>query len=199
LHAVKVERGLHGRCSLVDARLLLPEDLDTLAEYCAGSSGVAIDAPECPSTAPHRNDLNLSPKFRTARCCEVASAQAPGLPAVAWVTPSADAEIPGWMQVGFQVWERLKDLNPMEVYPHACFFQLSGNRMPKSKQRTEGLLERVALLGLRLDLPPGIEVWSHDGLDAAVAGFVATQGRRGAIKVPHECDNWDGSELWVPG
>ena len=102
------------------------------------------------------------------------------------------------MEVGFSVWSLLRDLDPMEVYPHACFHRLNGNIRPPSKRTAAGRMVRLGLLRARLVLPPGGDRWSHDVLDAAVAALVAAQGRRQAEQVPHECPDYDGSELWVP-
>jgi predicted RNase H-like nuclease len=82
--------------------------------------------------------------------------------------------------------------------PYACFCQLKGGKAPANKQKAEGRLQRVELLRTHLDLPAGVEAWSHDGLDAAVAALAAYQRRAGALQVPHWCANFDGSELWVP-
>jgi predicted nuclease with RNAse H fold len=195
--AVKLE-GTDGLPSVADVRVFVPDDLDKLEQFCDGASAVAIDAPAMLSTYPHGDDEDLPPKFRPARCCEVASLKVAGVPAVPWITPLAGAEVSGWMHTGFRVWEALSSHAPMEVYPHACFYRLNGGKQPVSKQKAEGRLERVGLLRSYVELPVGAEVWSHDGLDAAVAALVAHQGRDGAVQVPHECTNFDGSELWVP-
>ena len=197
IYAVKLE-GTDGLASVADARVFLPDELDDLAQFCDGASAVAIDAPATLSTNAHGNDDDLPPKFRQARCCEVASLRAAGTPPVPWITPLVGGEVSGWMQTGFRVWEALSSHAPMEVYPHACFYRLNGSKQPVSKQEAEGRLQRVELLRAHLDLPVGADVWSHDGLDAAVAALVAHQGREGAAQVPHECVNFDGSELWGP-
>lgn len=197
IYAVKLEAG-NGSPVVADARVFLPDDLDELAQFCDGASAVAIDAPATPSTNPHGADGNLPPKFRPARCCEVASLRVAGIPAVPWITPLVGGEVSGWMQIGFRVWKILSRHVPMEVYPYACFYRLNRGKAPVSKQKAAGRLQRVELLRAHLELPVGADVWSHDGLDAAVAAFVAHQGREGAARVPHECANFDGSELWVP-
>jgi hypothetical protein len=183
--------------SVVDARVFVPYGLDALVEFCAGSSAVAIDSPGGPSLGAHRTDPTLPPKFRTARCSEVASWEAPDVPAVPWTTPEASVVPPSWMATGFRVWQALGHLRPMEVYPYACFYRLNGSTRPPSKQKLEGRLRRIELLGSRLVLPLGIEMWSHDGLDATVAALAAAEGRDGADLVPHQCARHDGSELWV--
>jgi predicted nuclease with RNAse H fold len=195
IYAVKVMVG--EAVSVVDARVYLPEALDGLVAFCAGSSAVAIDSPAGPSVGAHYRDMDVPPKFRSARCSEVASWEAPDVPAVPWTTPLASVDPPGWMATGFRVWQALSRHQPMEVYPYACFYRLNGSKRPPSKQQPEGRLRRAELLRRWLDLPLGIEVWSHDGLDATVAALVAAQGRKGADLVPHQCAHHDGSELWV--
>jgi predicted nuclease with RNAse H fold len=197
IYAVKLQAG-NGLPSVADARVFLPDELGELDEFCGGATAVAIDAPATLSTNPHGDEEDLPPKFRPARCCEVASLRTAGVPPVPWITPLVGAEVPGWMQTGFRVWEVLRSHAPMEVYPHACFYRLNGSKQPVSKQKVEGRLQRVELLRAHVELPVGADVWSHDGLDAAVAALVAHQGREGAVQVPHECANFDGSELWVP-
>jgi hypothetical protein len=184
--------------SVTDARVFLPGALEDLVAFCLGSTDVAIDSPAGPSLGAHLFDGAVPPKFRSARCSEVASWEAAGVPAVPWTTPMASVDPPGWMSTGFRVWQALGEHRPMEVYPHACFFRLNGSKRPPSKQRPEGRLRRVELLRNRLEVPLGIEVWSHDGLDATAAALVAAQGREGAVLVPHHCADHDGSELWVP-
>jgi hypothetical protein len=198
VHVVKLGPAPDGRHAVVATRVFPASELAPLGDLCAGASGVAVDAPERLSRDPHGHDAELPPKFRSARCCEVASLQAHGWPAVPWVTPSAGAPVPRWMDVGFAVWALLRDHVPMEVYPHACFYRLNGNTRAASKRTTAGRVARLDLLRTRLVLPPDADRWSHDVLDAAVAALVAAQGRREAEQVPHECPDYDGSELWVP-
>ena len=78
VHAVTVETAPDGRRVVVATGTFSASDLAPLADFCAGASGVAIDAPERPSRDPHGEDADLPPKFRHARCCEVASLRAPG-------------------------------------------------------------------------------------------------------------------------
>jgi hypothetical protein len=109
-------------------------------------------------------------------------------------------EVPGWMAVGFRVWDALKaeGHQPMEVFPAGCFHLLNGNKWPAKKTTVQGRIDRVELLRSHLALPRDVEMWSHDALDAAGASLVAYQGRAGAIKVTHGCATPDGSELWFP-
>lgn len=47
-------------------------DLESLREVLEWAFVVAIDAPEALSTSPHADDEVLPPKFRSARCAEIA-------------------------------------------------------------------------------------------------------------------------------
>lgn len=83
----------------------------------------------------------------------------------------------------------------IEVYPHACFRVLAGKKLA-SKQTAAGTAERVSLLqeaGLEIQ---GLEMWSHDSLDAAVAALVAQRksiGSATAVSCGH-----DDSAMWLP-
>src|SRR3990172_1764730 len=60
---------------VVEATVVQPSEEAALRVLCAGGAAIAIDAPSDPSTAPHRGDPTLSPKFRVARCGEIALGQ----------------------------------------------------------------------------------------------------------------------------
>jgi hypothetical protein len=61
----------HG--SFAGGRIYAATELNADVEWAAGANVIAIDAPAKLSTAPHGSDDELSPKFRTARCAEIAS------------------------------------------------------------------------------------------------------------------------------
>lgn len=80
-------------------------------------------------------------------------------------TPASVTESPGWMQMGYVVYERLKQLGyrlyphgehplqVLEVYPHASYCAWVG-RVPLLKHTLEGRLQRqLALHELGLDVP----------------------------------------------
>ena len=82
-------------------------------------------------------------------------------------TPSHVDHCPAWMQVGFDLYKRLKELKFqsysngsaghkfLETNPHACFFMLL-NRNPLPKQSLEGRLQRQMILhycGLKITDP----------------------------------------------
>lgn len=192
IHVVVVDPHL----SLKETIVMDVSDLEGLPLVVAGCEVIAIDAPESLSTTPHSGDDTLSPKFRAARCAEIALGRRHKI-WVPWVTPSSKELCPQWMQVGFQVYERV--MRPgrrvVEVYPHAAFRTLAGGPIPP-KSSAYGLFARSDLLrhaGLRVG---GLEMWSHDSLDAAVAALVALhvgEGTAEAVGCGH-----DGSTIWLP-
>ena len=190
LHAVAIE----GR-RIVDALVVAPGELDRLVAFCIGTGGVAIDAPSEPSTAPHADDIALSPKFRGARCGEVALQRQARI-SVAWVTPAAGAE-PPWMAAGYALWSALRSAGhePIEVYPAGAFRTLAGAAVP-NKQTVAGAAARWRLLDPFVDRPLGADVWGHDGVDALAAAVVAMLAAEGRA-VRHGCDH-DGSAIWLP-
>ena len=190
LHAV----ALAGR-SVADALVVPPGELDRLVAFCHGAGGIAIDAPSEPSTAPHASDLDLSVKFRGARCGEVALQRQARI-SVAWVTPPAGAE-PPWMAVGYALWSALRadGHEPLEVYPAGVFRTLAGGAVP-NKRTVAGAAARWRLLAPFVDPPTAADVWSHDGVDALAAALVARLKAEGRA-VGHGCGH-DGSAIWLP-
>jgi hypothetical protein len=174
-------------------------DLAGVVAFAAGARDIAIDAPAQLSTAPHRGDESISPKFRTARCGEVALGQQAGI-WVPWVTPDDAAKVAGWMQVGFDLWAALRAAGhePLEVYPAGVFRVLAGGVPPRKTTRA-GLRARIDLLAPVVALPPMIEMWSHDGVDALGAALTAHQKATGiAREIGHDAATCDGSAIWLP-
>lgn len=170
-------------------------EIDALVTSISGATLVAVDAPDRLSTAPHRSDTSLSPKFRTGRCAEIALGRDYGI-WVPWVSPSS-MPLDGWIRVGLDVFARLDSagVRAIEVYPQACYRLLAGARLPK-KQSTAGVRTRLELLSAAGVSAPHLSMWSHDGLDALVAALTAHQaqtGRATAVTCGH-----DGSAIWVP-
>ncbi len=188
--------------------------LERAVERLAPAGVVAIDAPEKPTTEPHASDpAPLSPKFRTARCAEIALGREHGI-WVPWVTPQAE-RAPQWMHVGFELFRRLAECGTraIEVYPYGAFRTLadrqirpgqspggtiesegegatpSANRLAP-KRTLEGRLQRIWLLReLHAGEPSidrsGLEGWSHDMLDALIAAEIALDCLHGrAQRVP---------------
>ncbi|HEX4978493.1 MAG TPA: DUF429 domain-containing protein [Acidimicrobiales bacterium] len=160
----------------------------------SGVARVAVDAPDAPSTGAHHADGGLSPKFRLARCGEVALGREHRV-WVAWATPRA-APFAAWMQTGFELHRRARDagLESVEVYPHAAFQTLAGGRRLPTKTSPAGVRARVDVLSAAgVDGPRFLEMWSHDALDAAVAALVAID----SDAIPVSCGH-DGSAIWLP-
>jgi len=159
----------------------------------------------CPgglSEGCHLGDDRLAPKFRGARCSEVALRRA-GI-AVPFVTPQRVSEVPAWMTVGFSVWEIATEVSAgvVETYPHGIFWRLAGRQL-FHKQRAEGRDARIATLRQHLELPADVERWGHDAIDALACAWLAwCVNRGGAVEISCTADlDWplhDGSSLWLP-
>ncbi len=199
LHVVVVDTALEP-FPIVAATVVLPTEGDALRSLCAGAQAVAIDAPSDPSSAPHAADATLSPKFRVARCGEIALGQ-DHRSWVPWVTPEAVDTSPAWMQVGFHVWQLLRDAGhaPMEVYPSGAFRALAEAKLPK-KSTVDGRSARRDLLERHAGLPKDAATWGHDLLDATVAALVAAWSVTGGpvAAARHDHDGADGSAIWIP-
>ena len=199
LHAVVLSAAADGRGEVEEARTFDSTDLAGVVTLAEGVDAIAIDAPVELSTAPHRADQSLSPKFRTARCGEIALGQQAGI-WVPWVTPADPAKVSGWMTVGFATWAALRAAGhePIEVYPAGVFRVLNGTVPPK-KSRLAGLRARVALLAQHVALPDSVDMWSHDGLDATAAALIARWSRDGrAERIGHAAPTCDSSSVWIP-
>jgi predicted nuclease with RNAse H fold len=184
------------------AEHLRGEMFTDLAELLRDVSTVAIDAPEALSLGSHQGDMRLARKFQRARCSEVALRQR-GI-AVPFATPMAGEPLPSWMVTGFSAWRAAKAAAPtvVETYPHGIFWRLAGRQL-NGKQRDEGRAARRAVLAPLVHLPPGIDFWPHDALDALACALLARSVQHG------EADNitcaddpdWavhDGSSMWLP-
>jgi Protein of unknown function (DUF429) len=194
--------GLEERPQIQASVLSHPVDLELLGRFVDGAAQIAIDAPAEPSDLPHAADLRYAPKFRRARCGEVALRRQ-GIP-VPWVTPARDAEPAPWIATGYGVWAflRARGATPVETYPHGIFWRLAGSPV-LHKQRPFGHLRRVeALRQTALDVPQ-IEMWSHDALDALAAAWVARlvardQAERIDCRDDLDWPDHDGSSIWLP-
>ena len=104
------------------------------------------------------------------------------------------------MRVGFAAWAtcRAAGREPLEVYPAGAFRVLAGTRVP-SKATPEGLAARRQLLATEITPPPGFAMWSHDGVDAAVAAVTAAHRARGdATGYGHAAAGCDPTAVWMP-
>lgn len=181
-----------------------PDELEGLLERLVRmDGGVAIDGPSAPSLLPHDADPSLSPKFRRARCGEIALGRARGI-WVPWVTPAAGEPMPGWMAVAIRVHAAFSatGTETLETYPQAIFRTLADATLaPKST--VEGKRHRVGLLERAGVVAPGSGTWGHDWIDAAGAALVALHRATGrAVAVTCPADGGfphDGSAIWLPG
>jgi hypothetical protein len=198
LHVVTLTDG-GPRLAVLDARVLTTDTIDELSEIAAGAAAIAIDAPAGPSRGCHATDTALAPKFRTARCGEIALGQQARI-WVPWPTPRAETDAPPWMRVGFAVWAACRPTGPvpLEVYPAGAFRVLAGTKVaPKSTP--EGLRARRRLLATAVTPPTGFAMWSHDGIDATVAALTAAHHVWGiATGHGHTDPGCDGSAIWLP-
>jgi predicted nuclease with RNAse H fold len=184
------------------AEHLRATDFKNLGEVLQGASTVAIDAPAGVSVGSHIGDHRLARKFQRARCSEVALRLA-GI-SVPFASPMSYEPIPTWMATGFETWEIAKSVskNVVETFPHAIFWRLAGRQLLR-KQRAEGRLERRTVLAAHVELPPGIDFWPHDALDALACALLAREIEAGnADEVSCANDTtWsthDGSTMWLP-
>jgi Protein of unknown function (DUF429) len=188
--------------SVIFAEHLRGEMFGEFAELIRGSTTVAIDAPEALSQASHDGDRRLARKFQRARCSEVALRRV-GI-AVPFATPTEGEPLPSWMETGFVAWQTASVRVPtvVETYPHGIFWRLAGRQLT-GKQRDAGRSARRAVLAPLVRLPPGIDFWPHDALDALACALLARSVQRGdAEKISCADDRaWsvhDGSALWLP-
>ena len=191
LHCVALDGGV--RASAVFSGAELAE----LAAWAAPADVVAVDAPAQLSTRPHAADAALAPKFREARCAEVALGRAHGC-WVPWVGPAV-APASGWIRTGLDAFGALRDAGSaelLEVFPYAAFRALArGERLPR-KTTVSGLRRRAELLAAAGAAPQSVAMWSHDGLDALVAAVVA-RDRAGGSARRVTCGH-DESAIWLP-
>jgi len=198
LHVVTLER-TGARMRVADARIVTPDAIGDLAPIVEAAAAVAIEAPAAPSRGCHTDDATLAPKFRTARCGEIALGRGAAI-WVPWPTPTRAADAHPWMQVGFAAWAtcRAHGPEPMEVYPAGAFRVLAAGKVPP-KSTTAGLEARRALLAHAVEPPPGFSMWSHDGLDATVAALTAADAARGgATPYGHTDPRCDPVAVWMP-
>jgi predicted nuclease with RNAse H fold len=190
LHCVAVDAD--GRVVAADA--VEPDEVGKVAAWATTCETVAIDAPSKPSNRPHGDDVELSPKFREARCAEVELGRRHGI-WVPWVTPAAPP-FATWMTVGFAVYGALSNAHTVETYPYAVFRLLAGHKLAR-KQTLVGLRERIALLESAGLKAATMSLWTHNAIDAAGAALVAWSVARGEA-IPIGCGH-DDSAIWLPG
>lgn len=159
---------------------------------------VAVDAPSALSPGAHGDDVALAPKFRAARCGEIALGREVGV-WVPWVSPPVGAPaagVAGWIAVGLALFDAVgaAALEAVETFPHAVFRVLSrGERIP-AKSSPAGRARRVELLRAAGVREATLPLWGHDGLDATAAALVAADPAPAVVTCGH-----DGSSIWLPG
>lgn len=183
--------------SFAGGRVYDATELNVLSEWAGTADVIAIDAPAELSTAPHSSDEALSPKFRVARCAEIALGREHRI-WVPWTSPMRPP-VPGWIATGLELYSALAETvsaELIEVFPYAGFRLLTHPSRLSKKTAVAGIRQRVAALrsaGLSVD---DLELWSHDSLDAAMAAITALRRRDGAaLRVT--CGH-DGSAIWLP-
>ncbi len=191
LHAV----ALDDRGHVAEVVRLPAGDVEAVVDWVADAQALAVDSPDGWSTAPHADEAELSPKFRSARCGEVALGRQFGV-WVPWPTPTCPAG--GWMHVGVQLFGTLRRVghDPVEVYPHAIFRQLSGGLALPKKRSSAGMRRRLQLLHDSGVVPSRLTAPSHDLVDAAAAALVA-RDRAAGRATPVTCGH-DGTAIWLP-
>ena len=186
---------LDGRRAVVDAFVSDPSEVDAVVDRLS-SGGVrraGVDAPDAGSVAAHATDTTLTPKFRSARCGEIALGRERGI-WVSWATP-VEPPFARWMEAGFATHGalRARGIETVEVYPHAAFRVLAGGSRPPSKTTAAGLRARVDLLEAADVRGEHLAMWSHDALDAAAAALVVADEHAVEVTCGH-----DGSAIWLP-
>ncbi len=181
-----------------DGDVFRSDDLDGVMLFCDTAALIAVDSPDALSTAPHRGDPDLAPKFQTARGAEVDLLRTFGL-AVPFPTP-AEPPCDPWMEVGMRVFDALRadGKSVVETYPTGAFRLLNGGPLPgKQRRPADAYRCRGELLNMRVEVPPErLAMWSFDSLDAAIAAVVSFDVLAGtARRVATDLDN---SEIWLP-
>lgn len=192
VHLVALRRG-----EVVAAEVLAADDVAGVLQIVqsVGAGRVAVDAPSALSSLAHAGDETLAPKFRAARCGEIALGREAGV-WVPWVSPPAGAgEIAGWITVGLSLFAALAGagIEAVETYPHAVFRALAGGARIPGKSTPEGRRRRVELLRSAGIVEVTLPLWDHDGLDAGAAALVAASPEPRVLTCGH-----DGSSIWLP-
>jgi predicted nuclease with RNAse H fold len=192
--------GLSATGAIVSALVIDPADGDGVKDWFADlptAIPIAIDGPETPSSAPFRDDETVSRKFRTARGCEVELGRQRGI-WVSFVTPTERGQCADWMTISMDLHDTAKQHGhtPLETYPYAVFHTLNRGRPPK-KSTSAGTQLRAGLLRSNGVSMAALNMWSHDGLDAAAAALVAWHHTQGIAESVG--DSRDNSTIWLPG
>lgn len=192
IHGVEIDRG----GSVVDVCEIGADELFRFVDWARRAEVVAVDAPAQLSMGAHRSDPELAPKYRAARCAEIALGREHRV-WVPWVAPEACPEA-GWIRVGLRLFAELRDAgrDAIEVFPYAGFRLLAGGSPLPKKTSRAGRARRIELLGQAGIRERTMAAWGHDALDAALAALIA-QGASlgGSFRVG--CGH-DDSAIWLP-
>jgi hypothetical protein len=103
-------------------------------------------------------------------------------------TPSEEDGCPNWMQMGFEVFRRLKSMGYrdfpaenashqcLEVYPHACYTVLLGH-LPLQKHTLEGRLQRqLVLYEQDLNVPYPLHIFEEITHHRLLQGLLPQEG-----------------------
>lgn len=103
-------------------------------------------------------------------------------------TPREGEKIPGWMQNGFRLFQRLDELGfqpfcneggdhqTIEIYPHASYAALLG-KIPFPKNTIEGRLQRqLVLFDLKLNVPDPMLFFEEITRSRLLRGILPTEG-----------------------
>ena len=190
MHVVAVDAS-----RVVAGDVFAADDVDAVVSVARGlADRVAIDAPSALSALAHAADESLAPKFRVARCGEIALGRDAGV-WVPWVSPACGDEVAPWIAVGLALFAAFAraGVDAVETYPHGVFHRLADGARVAPKSTADGRAQRIGLLrsaGIReVTLP----LWDHDGLDALAAAVVAADPSAERITCGH-----DGSAVWLP-
>jgi hypothetical protein len=146
------------------------------------------------SALVHADDESLAPKFRVARCGEIALGRDAGV-WVPWVSPAAGDVVAPWIAVGLSLFAAFAaaGVDAVETYPHGVFRRLAGGARVAPKSSPAGRAQRIGLLRAAGVTEVTLPLWDHDGLDALAAALVAADPSAEAITCGH-----DGSAVWLP-
>ena len=154
--------------------------MDEVLAFCAGQqqAAVAVCAPRRPNQGlmeqeAVRERLTPSPKPGRWMGFRVAEYELRQRHIATYKTPAEEQACPGWMQMGFQLYQRLEgfgyqaypaageSLQWLEVYPHACYCALLGQG-PLPKNTFEGRIQRqLALVEQKVEVPDPMDLFEE--------------------------------------
>jgi hypothetical protein len=183
--------------------------LDEVLAFCAGQQQavVAVCGPRRPNQGLMAQETvreQLSPPPNPGRWMgfRVAEYLLRQHNIATYKTPGEEQECPGWIQMGFQLYQRLEGfgyqaypageapLQWLEVYPHACYCALLG-QAPLAKNTLEGRIQRqLALVEQKLDVPDPMDLFEEITRHRLLQGILPVdelyeQGELDALAAAH--------------